>query len=242
MVNAFSFCLYGPPNPRYYDGLLENIVLIYRHFPAWVFYVYIGADVPDGFVQILQSCSGIRVRMTGITGPRNMIHRFYAIDEPDVDVMFVRDADSRIHWKDRWAIHDFLDRPEYLVHTIRDNVVHTAKMMGGLWAIRKSAGLNIHEEYEQFKNNVVNHGHAHDQDFLTERIYSKLKSKLLVHKCEQVISFPDEHVKVFPFTWINDIYCGRIESNFVDILPEHETNPRKKPLYYLRTAITPIKL
>jgi hypothetical protein len=242
MVNVFSFCLYGPENPRYYPGLLENIVLIRRHFPGWFVYVYVGSDVPEGFIQILETCPEVRIRRTGITGAHNMIDRFYAIDEPGVDIMMVRDADSRIHWKDRWAIREFLNNVQYEAHTIRDHREHTAKMMGGLWGIRKTANINIHHEYEQFKNNVVDHKHAYDQNFLIDRIYTAVLPKLLVHRCNNAVFFDHERVVTFPFEWSDDVYCGRIERTaFTDTIPEHESNPKKEPLSFLRQAATRIR-
>jgi hypothetical protein len=221
MVYVFSFCLYGPYNGRYYPGMLENIYLAGKYFPSWKVYVYVAPDVEQSMIQHLEACSSVVLRHTGEVGAINMIHRFYAIDEPDVDIMIVRDADSRIHWKDRWAIREFLNSNE-LAHTIRDNIVHTSKMMGGLWGIKKRAGINIHEEYIQFKSNPnEKHGMGHDQNFLTERIYPKVKPVLLVHYSNGRM-LPGEHAVEFPFEWINDIYCGRIESQYVD-------TPQPKP-------------
>lgn len=216
MVNVFSFCLYGPYNPRYYPGMIDNIELVRKYFRGWKVYVYVAPDVEERFVTKMRSYSHVVLRETGITGSKNMIERFYAIDEPGVDVMFVRDADSRIHWKDRWAIRDFLERPQYVAHTIRDNVVHTAYMMGGLWGIRKSAGINIHEEYAKFCADEQDYHVGHDQNFLSHSIYPKVVSQLLVHKCKDVVRYPNETCVVFPFEWINDVYCGRIETAFVD--------------------------
>jgi hypothetical protein len=216
MVNVFSFCLYGPNNPRYYPGMLENIFLAGKYFPDWKVYVYVAPDVDESMINHLKACSSVELRYTGETGAINMIHRFYAIDEPEVELMMVRDADSRIHWKDRWAIRDFLIRPQFVAHTIRDNIEHTARMMGGLWGIRKSAGINIHNEYIKYKEDqTLGHRHAHDQNFLADCIYPQVKSRLLVHYSKgRVIA--GEYGIEFPFEWINDVYCGRIESQYID--------------------------
>lgn len=215
MVNVFSFCLYGPPNPRYYPGMLDNIELVARHFPGWRVYVYVAPDVPADFVSGMRARPHVVIRETGETGAINMIHRFYAIDEPDVEVMMVRDADSRVHWKDRWAIRDFMGRPQFVAHTIRDNVVHTALMMGGLWGMRKSAGINMHEEYTAFCGENHARMFGRDQDFLAARVYPKVVARLLVHACERVGRCPIETCVTFPFEWTNDVYCGRIETSFI---------------------------
>jgi hypothetical protein len=216
MVNVFSFCLYGAYNPRYYPGMTENIRLVLTYFPDWKVYVYIAPDVDADFVNTLRQYGNVVLRETGVTGSINMIHRFYAIDEPNVDLMMVRDADSRIHWKDRWAIRDFMAKSYYVAHTIRDNIVHNARMMGGLWGLRKSAGINVHQEYEAFCQNQKDDGMGHDQNFLSHGIYPKVLPRLLVHKCQDVARYLGEHCVVFPFEWTNDIYCGRIETAFID--------------------------
>lgn len=211
MVNVFSFCLYGPRNARYYTPLLENIQIAAQYFPGWKVYIYIAPDVDPEYVRVLNSYTNVVLRPTGVQGEINMIHRFTAIDEPGVDIMMVRDADSLIHWKDRWAIQQFLQKPEYIAHTIRDHVDHTARIMGGLWGLRKSAGIVIADEYVAFKNNPTDFGIAHDQNFLSDRIYPKVLDRLFVHYSNRRLHV-NERGEEFPFAWTNDMYCGRIES------------------------------
>lgn len=215
MVNAFSFCLYGGEVPRYYQGLLENLALIGKYFPTWKVYVYYAPDVTEKMINHLAACTSVVLRPTGDHGAVNMIHRFYAIDEPDVEIMLVRDADSRVHWKDRWAIRQFV-ASGYNAHTIRDNVEHTACMMGGLWGIKKAARINMHLEYAAFKANPnEEHGMGHDQNFLQECIYPKVRGTLLVHYSNGRARLGEIAVE-FPFDWTNDVYCGRIELEYLD--------------------------
>ena len=216
MVNVFSFCLYGPENPRYYPGMLENVFLAGKYFPTWKVYVYYAPDVEESMLNTLGACSSVELRPTGVLGAPNMIHRFYAIDEPGVDMMMVRDADSRIHYRDRWAIREFV-KSNFLAHTIRDNEQHTARMMGGLWGIRKSAGISLREAYASYVEDM-SRGHrvAHDQNFLADVIYPKVLPSLMIHSSIR-LRFRDEHVFMIPFEWSNEIFCGRVEMNFRDI-------------------------
>jgi hypothetical protein len=236
MVNVISFCLYGPENPKYYVGLLENIFLIGKYFPDWKVYVYYAPDVTEQMVNHLNACSSVVLRETGELGPINMIRRFCAIDEPDVDLMMVRDADSRVHWKDRWAIREFVKNPEFIAHTIRDNIEHTAAMMGGLWGIRKTAGLTIRDEYSQYKEDPEKgHRQGHDQNFLGDVIYPKVVSGMLVHYSNGRRRIGEYSVE-FPFDWVNDTYCGRIELNYLEY-PE----PSMKRTADIFTLIPPTK-
>jgi hypothetical protein len=226
MVNVVSFCLYGPEQAKYYHGLLENIFLLGNFFPTWKVYVYCAPDVTENMVNHLKACTSVVLRHTGVYGPINMIHRFYAIDEPEVDLMMVRDADSRVHWKDRWAIRAFARQPQFIAHTIRDNIEHTAAMMGGLWGIRKSSGLNMHHEYTHYvEDQSKGHRQGHDQNFLGDVIYPKVVARMLVHYSNKRRKVGETAVE-FPFDWSNDFYCGRVEdpAKYVD----HPEPPAKQ--------------
>lgn len=211
MVNVFSFCLYGPPNQRYYPvSLLENIYLVGRYFPDWKVYIYVAPDVDQSFLDQIVMYSNVVLRPTGKLGPINMFERFFAIDEPDVDIMIVRDADSHVHWKDRWAINDFLKKTTFDAHIIRDHVEHTSKMMGGMWGIRKSAGINIGDLYNLYKQNPNDRGYGLDQSFLTDYIYPYIWKKALVHYSNGR-AIDGETAVQFPFEYINRVYCGRAD-------------------------------
>ena len=217
MVKVFSFCLFGPPNPRYYPvPILQNIYLIGNYFPEWKVYLYTAPDVQEEFLSQVAMYSNVVVRPTGKLGPINMMERFFAIDDPEVEVMMVRDADSHVHWKDRWAIRDFLSKPAFLAHTIRDNVEHTASLMGGLWGMRKIPGLSLQKQYERFIQNPFDRGYGVDQSFLTTYVYPYVQKVLLVHIAEGPV-FPNEHIVKFPFIYSDSLYCGRNDgSEFVD--------------------------
>jgi hypothetical protein len=220
MVQVFSFCIYGPYRKRYHDGLLENIKIIEQYFPDWKVYVYYGADTTREFLQTLSTHSCVVLRPTNETGAINMVHRFYAIDEDDVEIMFSRDADSRIHWKDRWAIREFVNAPEVL-HSIRDNVEHNTLLCGGLWGIKKTANINIHQKYEEFKEQPIELGFGNDQNFLRDKIYPPLADKTLAHYSFDNCKYQMEHAVKFPFEWKNDTYCGRVEGDDTAIEIRH---------------------
>jgi hypothetical protein len=222
MVNAFSFCLYGPTKPIYHDGFLENLKLIKTHYPGWVVYVYLGSDTESEFRDSLLADPTVRVRDTGITGPKNTVHRFFAIDDPDVDVCFFRDADSRIHWKDRWAINSFL-KTGYACHIIRDHPEHNARIMAGMWGLRKGALSSMCEMYARWTPVNAGYGDPNDlegfgidQNFIYLEVYPRIAEHALVHFSHN--QFRNEiHAVQFPFRYTDDIYCGKYQRTpFVD--------------------------
>jgi hypothetical protein len=218
MVNAFSFCLFGETSVVYHRGLLENIDMIKTHYPGWVIYVYLGADTESGFRNYLLRDPVVRVRDTGIVGFKNTVHRFFAIDEPDVDVCFFRDADSRIHWRDRWAINGFLTT-HYRAHIIRDHPEHTAMIAAGMWGLHKTAlGESIRALFDAWTPIFAGNGDPSavegfgiDQNFLVKEVYPRIQSVAFVHFSNDQ-RFDWETGAAFPFQWTHDIYCGKRET------------------------------
>lgn len=268
MVNAFSFCIFGSVsamNERiendagliqeivrfvpagYYDGLNENIQLIQRHFPGWRVYVYLGADVPEWFETFLHTqYDFVETRRTGVLGYENTVHRFFAIDEPDVDTVFFRDTDSRVHWKDRWAIQNFISQTGSHVHVIRDHPEHNTKIAAGTWGIRKGVlKESMRALYDSWTPVHVGNGdetdvrgYGIDQNFLESVIYSRIVSSLLVTHSNGCVK-PGEIAVEFPFEWTNDMYVGRVEGKPVTEnfwLRERETPPPQ-----LRPVVMPVR-
>lgn len=216
MVNAFSFCIYGPENPKYHTGLIENIKLISIHFPDWKVYVYVSSDTNPLYVETLKTYANVVIRFTGIEGHRNSIYRFFAIDEPGVDCMFVRDADSRVHWKDRWAIASFMSSGRG-VQIIRDHPHHKTHILAGLWGIRKNVlSMPIQTLYEAWTPVLGMSGSGDDpigfgvdQNFLSLEIYPKVKSDMWIIFSNNCILLDEKGVE-FPFEWTPSIFCGQV--------------------------------
>lgn len=216
MVKVFSFCLYGPQNRRYYPTpILQNIYLVGTYFPDWKVYLYTAPDVDPEFLKQVAMYSNVVIRQTGKLGSINMFERFFAIDEPEVEIMMVRDADSHIHWKDRWAINQFLINTQYTSHIIRDNIEHTSKMMGGLWGMRKIDGLVIKNLYKLYVDSPIDRGYGEDQSFLTDYVYPYLWKNALVHYSNNR-RLEGENAVQFPFEYVNEVYCGRCELDNFD--------------------------
>lgn len=217
MVNVFSFCIYGPETRKYYTGLLENIRLIHQHFPGWRIYVYAGDDVTDAFLTTLRETRDVVLIQTGVHGHLNSVYRFFAIDSPEVDVAFFRDADSRIHWKDRWAIQDFLASGKK-AHLIRDHAEHGTHILAGLWGVRKGAFPgSIEQAFRSWTPVHAGSGHPEDpngfgidQNFLRRIVYPAIRSGALIHYSHDRL-FMGEEGKAFPFQWSESTFCGKVE-------------------------------
>jgi hypothetical protein len=239
MVNVFSFCLYGPETPKYYTGLLENIQLINRYYPEWKIYVYAGDDVTDGFLATLRANPSVVLIQTGVHGHLNSVHRFFAIDEPGVDIAFFRDADSRIHWKDRWAINDFLASGR-AVHITRDHKEHGSHIPAGLWGVRKGVfATSLRQSFQDWKPIHAGNGRPDDpsgfgidQNFLGRVIYPGIRAFAFVHYSNGQL-FREEVGKEFPFMWSDSTYCGKVEIPGTPDLPQPAAHSRIPALNFL---------
>jgi hypothetical protein len=209
-MNAFSFCIYGQ-NEYYYNGLLENIKLIKEYYPDYLIYIYVGNDSRMDLINdMVNLYHKIVWRYTNETGAINMVYRFFAIDDLKIKTVHVRDADSRVHERDRWAIDTFM-KSDVLAYTIRDNVVHDVRMMGGLWGCRKLS-FSIQSLFQMYRFPLLEsvNQFGYDQQFLSKFLYPYLIHSFMVftNYCtlsdlEQIVPFPD--------TLRKDTFCGAPE-------------------------------
>ena len=212
---CFSFCLYGPYTDKYYKGLAENVQLIRLHYPKCVVSVYASPEASK-FANEL----GVIVYTTFESGSRNMIHRFLPTMTDDYEFVCVRDADSRIHARDRWCIDTFLDSP-YTAHTIRDHYWHEPRLMGGLWGCKGKIAL----PEKVFKQYITwcREEYRVDNEFLETHIYPLVASGLVVfsYRADGVRNDPNEKVVVIDYPLINQEFCGNVVL-FRDGEPYHE--------------------
>jgi hypothetical protein len=171
------------------------------------------------------------LKPTGKLGTINRLERLFAIDEPEVYTMFVRDADSRVHWKDRWAINDFLSKPQFIGHVIRDNKQHGVKIPAGLLGLHK-IDIHVRSLYEEFLKNpkeLYFGDDGIDQSFLGSYLYPIITSKTLIHYSYKFLLLQGENGVEFPFVYDDSCFCGKPDGpQFVDISKLRFVNGRFK--------------
>lgn len=204
-MNVFSFTLYGS-NPKYVRGMIDNVNLINQKFPTWYTYIYY-FDIPQWAYKFLRSSLNVKMIPAEFHDIRARMERYYPIDEPGVAVMIVRDSDSRIHERDEWCIHRFLESDKVL-HMIRDHPHHNWKIMSGLWGLKK-VGVPF-----SFRGTVHAYIGSHkiiwcsDMDFLGDTVYPLLVNGSLVHG--MIRMSPEETVVDIPFPVVNHDFCGQV--------------------------------
>jgi len=204
-MRVFSFCLYGDRD-KYCLGMIDNLKIITEYFPSWFVFIYYAPDVPAAILSRLGEFSRVLLKPTGVHGATNMIYRFFAIDEEAVDTMVVRDADSRIHARDRWSISAWLDNAKK-AHIIRDHPYHSAAIMGGMWGLKKGLlSQTMRTLFEAYQNQHKNE-HGADQCFLARVVYPLIYRDALFHACIRM--HPTEFIVKIPFPVQNGEFIGQ---------------------------------
>jgi protein O-GlcNAc transferase len=213
MIKVFSFTLFGDQD-RYCKGMLCNVEEIEKRFPDFKIWIYIGDSVPNSILIELANHSSVKLLFTGETGMVNKVYRYLPIDDPEVELMIVRDSDSRVYQRDEQSVHDFM-KSEKRFQIIRDHRVHTIPILGGLFGVKKGclempmiALLTIFFEHDVKRENF---GYEDDQNFLRRWVYPRIVYDAYIQdEYDQHFEPPSMHVKistprVFP-DFIGQIY------------------------------------
>jgi hypothetical protein len=205
---VFSFSLYGA-NPKYTHGALANARIIQTRFPDALMYVYAADSVPTDIKEQLAAMPHVRVKNVPTKeGSMGMFDRFLAIDEPECDIMFARDADSRIHERDAACVEDFVAASSKLIQIIRDHKYHRNKIMGGLFAIRKEAMTtpmaSLIAASSLYRSNYIC-----DQYFLETEFYQKFLSKAQIFDRYNICE-PSTVLTPFRVPITNHLFVGQV--------------------------------
>jgi hypothetical protein len=223
-TKVFSFCLYGNLK-KYIYGMFENIDIIHINFPEWFIYIYYDDLTQEVYKKLLNTKNVILIK-SFFTKSLCMLDRFFPIDYDNVDVMIVRDSDSRIHPRDIWTINEFI-KSDKKFHIIRDHKFHGVLICGGLWGIKK--GL-LNYKFKDIILNVINNFEnkwGSDQLFLEHHIYDNIKHDVLIHSNKKLRD--EEILTQIPFDVIDDDFCGQVINYNGDIsYKEYDLNGHVK--------------
>lgn len=216
MKNIVAYSLWGN-HPMYWVGALRNIELASKYFPGWICRFYID-DSSDK--ELIDTIKGENVEVILVKSKdsfHGMFWRFWAVEEPDVDIYLSRDCDSRFSDREFNAIQEWLESDKDF-HIMRDHPYHTVPILGGMWGCRNGILRNVNfsqtiEKWNQFHRKGI------DQDFLAQVIYPFVKDKSLEHS-EFNLRFGQE-IRPFPTKRIDYEFVGDIFDENDIRHPEH---------------------
>jgi hypothetical protein len=191
---VFSFCVYGS-NPKYCQGMVENLRILETRFPECKVYIYLGNDVPPHYVETYSEFPTAVLVPVDSNNADLMAWRFFALEQPGVQCMFPRDADSRVHDRDEWCVRQFL-ASDKLLHICRDHYWHKTKITGGIWGMKKTV-FNLEMNWHEWRASRQPCVYDDDQKFLAECVYPNFTSaEILIHS--NIVGHLHEHVTPIP--------------------------------------------
>ncbi|MAG28205.1 hypothetical protein CMI47_21995 [Candidatus Pacearchaeota archaeon] len=133
MNGLISFSLYGD-DPRYTENCIKNKPLADRYYPDWTLRFYHDNTVPAHTLSILedQGCELIDMTENDIHG---VVWRCLAVDDENYDAVIIRDADSRVNYREAQAVKEWLNNEETL-HSMRDAKEHNMLFQTGMWGCK----------------------------------------------------------------------------------------------------------
>jgi hypothetical protein len=171
-----AFSLWGSA-PRYLVGAVRNAELAREHYPGWTCRFYVG-DVPVATVARLAAMPNVELVGMGRGGWKGLFWRFLPASEEDVEVVIVRDVDSRLGARERAAVDAWLAGDKD-VHIMRDHPEHEAAMLAGMWGVRRGRLWDLRGRIALFTR-----GRARpfaDQRFLAHEVYPRVREHACVH-------------------------------------------------------------
>ena len=211
MKKIISFSLWGT-NPVYNIGAIRNVELSKEIYPNWVCRFYYGTSTLNETIEKLKTFDNVELVDMGVEGDwTGMFWRFYPSSEPDVDVVIVRDCDSRLNQREKDAVDEWLISDKGF-HIMRDHPAHGTEILGGMWGSKKGVVTEMKPLIEEY---VKGDFWQVDQNFLREKIFPLIVNNNIAH---------DEFFGGKPFPTIrehNQFVGQAFNKNDEMLYPEH---------------------
>ena len=177
-MKLITFSLWGQ-DPKYLIGAIRNAELAKQIYPDWICRFYVGQSVPSQIIIQLEKLQNVQVvRRPEFGDWTGMFWRFLPASEDDVEVMISRDTDSRLNYREKAAVDEWLESKKDL-HIMRDHPYHRYPILGGMWGVKKGAIVNMKEMLDSFDQK---NAYGTDYEFLAANVINKLDRKnIMVH-------------------------------------------------------------
>jgi len=206
---------------KYYLGLRENIRIIREFFPDFHIFMYCGKFRLQEFLNSLKSEFPDNTHFidTEKEGATNMFYRYSPILLEAAEIVFIRDSDSEINERDRWAIRDFLENDSScnLVQVIRDHYFHKSRITGGLSAFKldrfdKPLLQTLKNEFSQIisemNDDKYEFKYGSDENMLNTRIWPIIREIQIVYS--NICVFQGEKYKTIDYENNGTNFCGNV--------------------------------
>ena len=208
MKKVISFSLWGNI-PMHCVGAIENIKLAVEVYPGWTCRFYVDDTVPKDTVNaILNENAEILMVQDKLGSFYGMFWRFFANDDPDVEVFISRDCDSRLSPKEKSAVDEWLSSDKEF-HIMHDHYGHrSVPILGGMWGAKKGCINNITDKiakWGRYDRKGI------DQHFLWS-LWGEVKPKCISHGTQwgnrwiESNPFPEHKPFYFGGSYVGEIF------------------------------------
>lgn len=178
-------------------GAVANASAALDVYPGWIcrFYVLYGAPAID---RLREFPNTEVIPMLDEPEYGKMLWRTLAASDPDVDAVIFRDCDSRLEWRERGAVDEWIKSGKS-THSMRDIDSHQRLLLlGGMWGIRGGVIKDMHALVREWISKNDMSRHVGDQEFLAEIVWPLVCGDVMCHglpflgdgKCPDPHPFP----------------------------------------------------
>lgn len=159
---------------------MRNAELAQEFYAGWQCWFHCARDVPGAILAELRRHPHVRViQMPEDGGHRGLFWRFFPASDPDVEVMIVRDCDSRLGHREAMAVREWL-MSDRMFHVMRDHPSHNVAVLGGMFGVKRPL-LGGMREWIGDAPEYARAGMGSDQDFLTRVVWPRVRETTLIH-------------------------------------------------------------
>jgi tetratricopeptide (TPR) repeat protein len=177
--NVIAFSLYGAL-PKYTETAIANVVAARHLYPEWTCRIYHDESVPEPIIKRLAG-EGAQLRtVSGLPAQRfGTFWRFLVADDVGVDRFLLRDTDSIVTLRERYAVEEWIESGRHF-HVMRDHFAHTEIVLAGMWGGVRGALSAVGQAMADFCATAAVSRTA-DQAFLRERMWPIMRQSVLMH-------------------------------------------------------------
>ena len=162
---------------KYLKGALRNAEQAVKFFPGWVPRFFVGNSINQNFVNSLIDRGSEVVRIAGPEDHTATLWRFKSFFDPEVSVVIVRDADSRLSFREAEAVNAWI-ASGLGFHIMRDHPAQLWPINAGMWGAHSDRMMKFKIQIENFKPQDF---YGIDQKFLAKVIYPIAKKDAIIH-------------------------------------------------------------
>lgn len=184
MKKLITFCLFGDKK-IFQEGAIKNIKLAQEIYPDWILRFYVFKEDFD-FSLRLEEYKNVEIEKIDRDGNfYSTLYRFLPLSEPHINYFISRDCDSRISYREKFAVDEWL-KSNKTFHIMKDHPFHITPeypILAGMFGARggilpdvKNYMKHICQNFQDIK--------GIDQKFLYHFYHEYVKNNYISHELD----------------------------------------------------------